>query len=167
MSNLGKQWVQDPLIMTPKELTEHVKGAIKDTPYKTTMESIQREPSGQCYDATCLVHGSMPHGSHVAVYGGKHYNPESTNEADWYSNHFIHHVPTTEGMHAVDLTHRQFDKTADMPLIEPLKKFQERSGMKGFRTLSTPAEHADLYTEGKKTRPFSKKISRALRRNVT
>lgn len=163
MSNLGKQWVQDPLIMTPKELTEHVKGAIKNTNY----EHIKEDPSGKCYDATCLVHSSMPHGSHVAVYGGKHHNPASTNEADWYSNHFIHHVPTTEGMHAVDLTHRQFDKNAEMPLVEPLKRYQERHQMKGYRTLNTPAQHANLYTDSKKTRPFSKKISRALKRDVS
>ena len=164
---LGKQWKQDPLIMTPSELKSHVKSAIENTPYKTSMERIQRNPSGECYDATCLIHGNMPHGSHVAVYGGRHHNPYSTRSADWYSNHFLHHVPTTEGMYAVDLTHKQFDSKAKMPLVEPLNKFQERKQMKKFRTVSTPEEHAALYKEGRKTRPLSKKLSRDLRRDVS
>jgi hypothetical protein len=39
--------------------------------------------------------------------------------------------------------------------------------MKGFRTLRTDAEHAKLYTEGRKTKPLGKKMARELRRDVT
>jgi hypothetical protein len=167
LDNLGRQWKQDPLIMTPKEVENHVQGIIRSNPFRTTTERILNNPHGSCYDATCLIHGDMPHGSHVAVYGGKHYNPNSQNPRDWYSNHFVHHVPTTEGMHAVDLTHRQFDSSEKTPLVEPLQKFQDRKVMRGFRTLRTDAEHAKLYTEGKKTKPLGKKMARELRRDVT
>lgn len=167
MNNLGRQWKQDPLIMTPKELEGHVQNVIESNPHRTTTERVLKYPHGACYDAACLVHGYMPHGSHIAVYGGKHYNEKSENPQDWYSNHVVHHVPTTEGMHAVDITHKQFEPSAKTPLVEPLEKFQERKSMKGFRTLRTDAEHAALYKEGKKTQPLGKKMAKSLKRDVT
>jgi hypothetical protein len=50
-------------------------------------------------------------------------------------NHYVNVVHTTEGLHVVDFTHKQFNDNAKFPLVEPYEKFVKRVSMKGY----TPA----------------------------
>jgi hypothetical protein len=52
-------------------------------------------------------------------------------------NHFVHHVPTTEGMYVVDYTQRQFNANAKFPVVEPMAKFQARQSMQPFQTMKS------------------------------
>lgn len=75
---------------------------------------------GECDSVCRYVHDHLPHGSHVVVYD----NPDKG------INHFVHHVPTTEGTHVVDFTHRQFRSNAPFPLVEPVDRFEARRSMR-------------------------------------
>jgi hypothetical protein len=43
------------------------------------------------------------------------------------SEHYLHHVPTTEGPYAVDFTHSQFEPSGrSAPVVEPLSDYNQR-----------------------------------------
>jgi hypothetical protein len=48
------------------------------------------------------------------------------------SNHYVNVVPTTEGPHVVDFTHRQFQNTAGLPVVQHINDFMQRASMKGY-----------------------------------
>ena len=83
----------------------------------------------------------MPHGSHVVEYRRDHTGK------DEFANHFVHHVPTTEGMYAVDYTQRQFNARAKFPVVEKMGKFQNRKSMSKFDTMHS--NRVDLYRADK------------------
>jgi hypothetical protein len=47
--------------------------------------------------------------------------------------HGVNYVPTTEGPHVVDFTYIQFDPSAQMPIIEPIKTYEKRFTDRGMR----------------------------------
>jgi len=139
-------WKQEPLINTPRELTHIAKsltdkdhpelggehgatGNLKD-PYNNQLRYMggsKESADGECDRACRYAHDYLPHGSHVVEY---------RNDKD-LQNHYVHHVPTTEGMHVVDYTQKQFNANAKFPVVEKMDKFQERKSMKKFETMAT------------------------------
>jgi hypothetical protein len=47
-------------------------------------------------------------------------------------NHYVNVVPTTEGPHVVDFTHRQFQNTAGLPVVQHINDFMKRASMKNY-----------------------------------
>jgi len=145
-NNLGGQWEQMPLIHTPKELKKIAHGLTdKDHPYLggehgatgnlddpnnnqlTYMGGNKDSAAGECDRACRVAHEFLPPGSHQVIYDD---HPKGY-------NHFVHHVPTTEGMHVVDYTQRQFNAHSKFPVVEPMKTFHNRQSMKQFGTMKT------------------------------
>jgi hypothetical protein len=131
-------WKQEPLIHTPRELTHLAKSLTSDShpdlgtgsPLNTNelgyLAGDKWSAEGECDKACRMVHDYLPHGSHV-----KEYRDSNANNHQ-FGNHYVHHVPTTEGMHVVDYTHRQFNARAKFPVIEPQEKFEARKSMQRF-----------------------------------
>lgn len=137
-------WRQEPLIHTPQELTHLAKNLTSDTHpefgeqgqygawggsggNELKYEAGDKDSaSGFCDSACRMVHDYLPHGAHM-----KEYRRIPTRN-DEFINHFVHHVPTTDGMYVVDYTHRQFQKNAKFPVVEPQEKFDNRPTMKRF-----------------------------------
>lgn len=84
----------------------------------STKEAAKR----RCYLVSEEVHPFLPEGSHVMVF-----SKISGNKTDLHASNI---VPTTEGPHVVDFTHRQFDSTSPFPLVEPLQTFLKRKPIK-------------------------------------
>ena len=149
-------WKQEPLIHTPQELTHLAKSLTSHThpefggengpfpltgPYATSpdnpennqlryMGGNKESAAGECDKACRMVHDHLPHGSHVKEYRVG-WGTDSKDKPR-YGNHFVHHVPTTEGMYVVDYTHRQFNANAHFPVVEPQDKFEARKSMKSY-----------------------------------
>jgi hypothetical protein len=79
----------------------------------------------------------LPPGAHQVIYDD---HPKGY-------NHFVHHVPTTEGMHVIDYTQRQFNAHSKFPVVEPMKTFQNRQSMKQFGTMKS--KNINLYRADK------------------
>jgi hypothetical protein len=63
------------------------------------------------------------------------YNGENGQQVDVtfpISNHFVNVVPTTEGPHVVDFTHRQYQNSAGLPVVQHINDFMSRASMKGY-----------------------------------
>ena len=153
-------WKQEPLIHTPRELTHIAKsltdkdhpelggehgatGDLKD-PYNNQLRYLggnKESAEGECDRACRYAHDHLPHGSHVVEYRRDHTGK------DEFANHFVHHVPTTEGMYAVDYTQRQFNARAKFPVVEKMGKFQNRKSMSKFDTMHS--NRVDLYRADK------------------
>jgi hypothetical protein len=133
-------WRQEPLIHTPQELTHLAKNLTSDShpefgtgsPIGTNelgyLAGDKDSASGECDTACRMVHDYLPHGSHIKEYR-KGYDQ---NTPHVFGNHFVHHVPTTEGMYVVDYTHRQFNANAKFPVVEPQDKFEARKSMRHY-----------------------------------
>lgn len=147
-------WKQEPLIHTPQELTHLAKSLTSHThpdfggengpfpltgPYATSpdnpennqlryMGGNKESAAGECDKACRMVHDYLPHGSHVKEYRQGY----DQNKPHLFGNHFVHHVPTTEGMYVVDYTHRQFNANAKFPVVEPQDKFEARQSMRNY-----------------------------------
>jgi hypothetical protein len=153
-------WKQEPLIHTPKELTHIAKSLTsKDHPelggehgatgnlndpnnnQLAYMGGNKESAAGECDRACRYAHDHLPHGSHVVEYRRDH---TGKNE---FANHYVHHVPTTEGMYAVDYTQRQFNAKAKFPVVEKMGKFQNRKSMSKFDTMHS--DRVDLYRADK------------------
>jgi hypothetical protein len=143
-------WKQEPLLHTPKELTHLAKSLTADTHpdlgevnsdgsgnFLKERGNDKESAAGECDKACRLAHDYLPHGSHKVIYDD---HPRQI-------NHFVHHVPTTEGMYAVDYTQRQFNANAKFPVVEPMAKFQARQSMKQFGTMKSKNIH--LYRSDK------------------
>jgi hypothetical protein len=137
-------WKQEPLIHTPKELTHLAKSLTADTHeelggvygegegnFLKDIGSSKENAAGECDKACRMVHDYLPHGSHEVIYDD---HPRQF-------NHFVHHVPTTEGMYAVDYTQKQFNANAKFPVVEPMAKFQSRQSMQQFGTMKSSNIH--------------------------
>jgi hypothetical protein len=149
-------WKQEPLIHTPQELThlatsltdknhpelgrEHGATGDLSDPYNNQLRYLggtKESAAGECDRACRYVHDYLPHGSHQVIY--------NDHPRQW--NHFVHHVPTTEGMYVVDYTQRQFNANAKFPVVEPMAKFQARQSMKQFKTMQS--KNINLYRADK------------------
>ena len=153
-------WKQEPLIHTPRELT-HIAKSLTDKdhpdlggsrgatgnlndPYNnqlTYMGGNKESADGECDRACRYAHDHLPHGSHVVEYRRDH-----TGKDD-FANHYVHHVPTTEGIYAVDYTQRQFNAKAKFPVVEKMGKFQNRKSMSKFDTMHS--DRVNLYRADK------------------
>ena len=153
-------WKQEPLIHTPRELTHIAKsltdkdhpelggeqgatGDLKD-PYNNHLRYLggnKESADGECDRACRYAHDHLPHGSHVVEYRRDHTGK------DEFANHYVHHVPTTEGMYAVDYTQRQFNANAKFPVVEKMGKFQNRKSMSKFDTMHS--DRVNLYRADK------------------
>ena len=153
-------WKQEPLIHTPRELTHIAKsltdkdhpelggeqgatGDLKD-PYNNHLRYLggnKESADGECDRACRYAHDYLPHGSHVVEYRRDHTGK------DEFANHYVHHVPTTEGMYAVDYTQRQFNANAKFPVVEKMGKFQNRKSMSKFDTMHS--DRVNLYRADK------------------
>jgi hypothetical protein len=145
--HLGRQWEQIPLIHTPKELKKvaHslLDGDHEELGYTTKwgkgnvvqdIGEYKDSASGEC-DGVCRDVGPfLPHGSHMVRY----------HDDDEY-DHYVHHVPTTEGLHVVDYTQRQFNNNASFPVVEHEKKFSQRKSMRNLRHREIEEAHFDAY----------------------
>jgi hypothetical protein len=153
-------WKQEPLIHTPRELTHLAKSLTdKDHPelggehgatgnlndpnnnQLAYMGGNKESAAGECDRACRYAHDHLPHGSHVVEYRRDHTGK------DEFANHYVHHVPTTEGMYAVDYTQRQFNAKAKFPVVEKMGKFQNRKSMSKFDTMHSG--RVDLYRSDK------------------
>lgn len=139
-------WKQEPLIHTPQELTHIAKsllhpnhpdigGQYTDEPtdnpdnnFLHYMGNNKESAEGECDKACRYAHDFLPHGSHVKEYR----DPGANNRQ--YGNHYVHHVPTTDGMYVVDYTQRQFNANAKFPVVEPKDKYEARQAMRRFST---------------------------------
>jgi hypothetical protein len=148
-------WKQEPLLHTPQELTHlaqknlspHHEGLGNKKEWDDPNHPGNNElhyrgnnkdsAAGECDTACRIVHDYLPHGSHQVIY--------DDHPRQW--NHFVHHVPTTEGMYVVDYTQRQFNANAKFPVVEPMGKFQARQSMKQFGTMKS--SKIDLYRADK------------------
>jgi hypothetical protein len=143
-------WKQEPLLHTPQELTHIAKSLTLDTHPDiggvnsdgsgnalTERGSSKENAAGECDKACRIAHDYLPHGSHQVIYDD---HPRQI-------NHFVHHVPTTEGMYVVDYTQKQFNANAKFPVVEPMGKFQARQSMKQFGTMKS--SKIDLYRADK------------------
>ena len=148
-------WKQEPLFYTPRELKSLAQKNLDphhpelgnagnwddpDHPGNNFLHHIgsnKESAAGECDKACRMVHDELPHGSHQVIYDD---HPKG-----W--NHFVHHVPTTEGMYAVDYTQRQFNARAKFPVVEPMAKYQARQSMRKFQTMKT--KNIDLYRSDK------------------
>ena len=153
-------WKQEPLIHTPRELTHIAKsltdkdhpelggeqgatGDLKD-PYNNHLRYLggnKESADGECDRACRYAHDYLPHGSHVVEYRREHTGK------DEFANHYVHHVPTTEGIYAVDYTQRQFNAKAKFPVVEKMGKFQNRKSMSKFDTMHS--NRVNLYRADK------------------
>ena len=142
-------WKQEPLLHTPRELQSLAQKNLDPHHEELGKTGDWSDPShpgnnalwrmgidkesaeGECDKACRWVHDSLPHGSHQVIYDD---HPKG-----W--NHFVHHVPTTEGMHVVDYTQRQFNARAKFPVVEPMGKYQARQSMQQFQTMKTKNLH--------------------------
>lgn len=131
--------------LTPEELHSHVASLMSNT---TPVQFYNSEPTpmgevlthhgysslakGNCLRIAGLVHPHMPAGSKIV----------QMTDADNASEHYVHHVPTTEGPYVVDFTHSQFDPSGRSgPIVEPLGAFNERKASQhriNKRVLTTP-----------------------------
>jgi hypothetical protein len=141
-------WKQEPLIYTPRELTHLAQKNLSPHHEKIGNTKMWDDPNnpgnnelyyrgnnkdsaaGECDKACRIVHDYLPHGSHVKEYRVG-WGTDAKDQPR-YSNHFVHHVPTTEGMYVVDYTHRQFNANAKFPVVEPQDKFEARKSMKSY-----------------------------------
>jgi hypothetical protein len=130
-------------LVTPEQLRVIANNALNvkieapDFGSKTVGEigATNKDARGWCAFVSDAVHPHMPEGSHVLAFSRtKKY---STNF------HAVNLVPTTEGLHVVDFTHKQFHHAVAFPLIEPLEKFMNR---KAIKRLSEAAETEEDYT---------------------
>jgi hypothetical protein len=92
--------------------------------------------SGECEKASRWTRPYLPEGtqtiqllhhkdtSWVDMSGNTHTAP--------LGNHYINVVPTTEGPHVVDFTHRQYQNTAAVPVVQHINDFMKRSSMKNY-----------------------------------
>ncbi len=153
-------WKQEPLINTPRELT-HIAKSLTDKDHPELggeqgatgnlndpnnnqlayMGGNKESAAGECDRACRYAHDHLPHGSHVVEYRRDHTGK------DKFANHYVHHVPTTEGMYAVDYTQRQFNAKAKFPVVEKMGKFQNRKSMSKFDTMHS--SRVDLYRADK------------------
>jgi len=92
--------------------------------------------SGECEKTSRWIHPYLPQGSQIV-------NMNSSKEDSWVDeggqrrtasrgNHYVNVVPTTEGPHVVDFTHRQFQNSAGLPVVQHINDFMTRSSMKGY-----------------------------------
>lgn len=146
-------WRQLPLFHTPRELKSIAQKALDPNhpelgnagnwndpnhPGNNFLHHIgnnKESAAGECDKACRMVHDELPHGSHIVMY-------DSENKG----NHFVHHVPTTEGMYVVDYTQRQFNSKAKFPVVEPMGKYWSRKSIQKFPTMRT--DKIDLYRKG-------------------
>ena len=121
---------QEPRLHTPKELHNLAK-SLTDTAHpdlggdvnELSYRGANKESAeGECDKACRIAHDFLPHGSHQVMY----------DEHPRQINHFVHHVPTTEGTYVVDFTQRQFNAKAKFPVVEPVEKYNKRQSMKKF-----------------------------------
>jgi hypothetical protein len=91
----------------------------KQRAQKFSLDYASDTPSDACQQATLLAHPYMPKGSRIV----KMMTGEGIEDG---GNHFVHHVPTTEGPYVVDFTHGQFDPNINGPIVEPLDSFNQR-----------------------------------------
>lgn len=136
-----KKWEQIPLFHTPKELKdmahsltsnthpEFGQGSHKWDNELTHMGGSKESAEGECDRACRWVHDYMPHGSHVVEYR------TLPDKHGMGSNHFVHHVPTTDGTYVVDYTQRQFNANAKFPVVEHFSEFGNRKSMQRFKEL--------------------------------
>ena len=149
-------WKQEPLLHTPRELTHLAKslldpkhpelggehgstGNVKDPEnnWLMYMGGNKDSAAGECDEACNWVHDFLPHGSHQVMYDNAR-----------FANHYVHHVPTTEGMYVVDYTQRQFNANAKLPVVEPMAKYWSRKSTKQFQRMHS--SNIDLYRSDKK-----------------
>lgn len=79
-----------------------------------------------CDKVAEAAHAYLPQGSQVVQL--------HTGQVDRHGypvgNHFINVVPTTEGPHVVDFSHRQFQSGAELPVIQHISAYMQRPSMK-------------------------------------
>ena len=92
--------------------------------------------SGECEKMSRWTLPHLPAGTHTVQLlhnretswvdrdGNKHTAP--------WGNHYVNVVPTTEGPHVVDFTHRQYQDTAALPVVQHINDFMKRSSMKHY-----------------------------------
>jgi len=92
--------------------------------------------AGECENTSRWIHPYLPQGSQIV-------NMDNSKEDSWVDedgqrrtasigNHYVTVVPTTEGPHVVDFTHRQFHSTAEFPIVQHINDFMKRASMKGY-----------------------------------
>lgn len=130
--------------LTPKELYSHVTSLMSSN-VPTDFYDSEHIPLGEvlthhgystlakgsCLRIAGLMHPHLPSGSKIV----------QMTDSDNASEHYVHHVPTTEGPYVVDFTHAQFEPSGRSgPVVEPLGTFNERQASKNRvnrRTLTT------------------------------
>jgi hypothetical protein len=146
-----KQWKQEPLLHTPRELHKIASSLLDpnhpdlsghyddpshpDNNYLHYIGNNKESAAGECDSACRMVRNQLPQGSHEVIY---------TNHTNRTTHHVIH-VPTTEGMHTVDYTHRQFQSNAKFPVVEATEKFHTRMSRFGFDTMDAEPGHQEHY----------------------
>lgn len=140
-------WEQPPLIHTPQELHGIAKGLLSPNHEEfgegthhnslSLMGGDKESAEGECDRACRWVHDYMPHGSHVVEYR------TLPDKHGMGSNHFVHHVPTTDGTYVVDYTQRQFQGNAKLPVVEHFSEYGNRRSMQKFKQLNM--KHPENY----------------------
>jgi hypothetical protein len=96
--------------------------------------------AGECEKMSSWTRSALPAGTQTIQLRHHKEDSWSYNDKDGQrvdltfpiSNHFVNVVPTTEGPHVVDFTHRQFQNTAGLPVVQHINDFMSRASMKGF-----------------------------------
>lgn len=93
--------------------------------------------SGECESMSSWAKPFFPEGSQVVQMA--HHKEESwisSHDGKKYTapigNHYVIVSPTTEGPHVVDFTHRQYQNTAGLPVVQHINDFMSRSSMKNY-----------------------------------
>jgi hypothetical protein len=131
-------------LMTPEELHAHIAG-LMSSQEPVAFFSSDKEPLGKiltyhgastiargsCLKVAGLVHPYLPAGSKIV---------QIANE-DMGSEHYLHHVPTTEGPYAVDFTHSQFEPNGRSgPVVEALSDYNQRKAAQARTDLRSLTE---------------------------
>ena len=160
--NLSKQ-LDDHKLVTPEHLKKIVKHFSKTTEVQEEVDSW-KDPisrgSGNCARSAAIIHKWLPVGSETVQYDGGKWNAHD------YTNHFVNHVPTTEGTYVVDLTHGQFHEKAPLTVVEHVNDYHSRDHIKAFGNLKYVNEGFSEYEDSKfKLKSMSYDSQNYLRRN--